>query len=507
MLARESLLLTGATGQLGQYLLGEFLAAGCRVGVLVRDAPGRRAVQRLDELLAGLEGRLGQRLPRPTLLIGDLGDGLSLAAAERSWLSCHCGAVVHAAADVSFRPGSDGELWRTNVEGTRCLHRICRRAGVAEWHHVSTAFVCGRRNGPIAEEDLDAGPGFHNPYEQSKFEAERFLRREGGPRLTVYRPTVIVGDSRTGHTSTYSGFYRFLELASRLAEKPSSAAAPRHLPLRLPARGDEPCELVPVDWVSRAIAGLVARPAWHGRTFQLAAQEPVPSGLIYRVAIEELGLSGAELVGADGVSDPSRLEEMFLEGLREYWSYLTGCPAFARANVAAALPELPAPTVDAPVLRRLIRFAVADNWGRGRRPPSAVEGAMSPCARYIERVFPAQARRSPLGRAAGLHLLVGIVVDGPGGGKWSCRWTGGELSYVRPGLEAMADVVYHTDPSTFAAVLRGRLTPQEAFFEQRVAITGDLEAALKLAVLFGQFLRENPSSLAGRTEAVDAAPF
>jgi predicted lipid carrier protein YhbT len=71
----------------------------------------------------------------------------------------------------------------------------------------------------------------------------------------------------------------------------------------------------------------------------------------------------------------------------------------------------------------------------------------------------------------------------------------------------MADVAYHTDPNTFAAVPRGRLTPQEAFFEQRVAITGDLEVALKLAVLFGQFLRENPPPLAGRTEAVDATPL
>ena len=83
----------------------------------------------------------------------------------------------------------------------------------------------------------------------------------------------------------------------------------------------------------------------------------------------------------------------------------------------------------------------------------------------------------------------------------------GELQYVRPGLEHQADVTYHTDTNTFAAVLRGRLTPQEAFFEQRVAITGDLETALKLAVLFAQFLRDNPSPVAGRTEAVDAAPL
>jgi thioester reductase-like protein len=504
MTARRGLLLTGATGLLGHYLLGDLLAAGRYVGVLVRDAPNRGAEERVDELLSVLEGRLGRRLPRPTVLAGDLGEDLALA--ERSWLSRHCGAVIHAAANVSFRPGPGGEPWRTNVEGTRRLHRLCLRAGIAEWHHISTAFVCGLRRGAIAEEDLDLSQAFHNPYEQSKFLAEQFLRRSAGLRLTVYRPVVIVGDSRTGYTNTYSGFYRFLELASRLAEKPPQSAAIRRLPLRLPACGDEACELVPVDWVSRAVTGLVSRPGWHGRTFHLAARSPVRSGLIHRVATEELGLSGVELAGAGGVTDPSRLEEMFLEGLREYWPYLSGCPTFARANVAAALPDFPAPTVDAPLFRRLIRFAVADGWGRGRRPARgaapAAEEPISPCVRYLERVFPAQARRSSLGRAAGLHLLVGIVIDGPGGGKWSCRWTGGELSYVRPELEDKADVIYHTDPNTFAAVLRGRLTPQEAFFAQRVAVTGDLETALKLAALFAQFLRENPSPVGGRTEAV-----
>ena len=58
-------------------------------------------------------------------------------------------------------------------------------------------------------------------------------------------------------------------------------------------------------------------------------------------------------------------------------------------------------------------------------------------------------------------------------------------------------MIYHTDTATFHAILDGSQTPQEAFFEQHLAITGDMETALKLAVLFGQFLDENPA--AGRT--------
>src|SRR5260370_878437 len=82
---------------------------------------------------------------------------------------------------------------------------------------VLPGVLCGRRSGLIAEADLDTDPSFDNPYEESKFQAEQLLRRTPGIRATIYRPSVIVGDSRTGYTSTFTGLYRFLELGVRLA--------------------------------------------------------------------------------------------------------------------------------------------------------------------------------------------------------------------------------------------------------------------------------------------------
>jgi predicted lipid carrier protein YhbT len=129
------------------------------------------------------------------------------------------------------------------------------------------------------------------------------------------------------------------------------------------------------------------------------------------------------------------------------------------------------------------------------------------CRHYIEKVFPRQARRSRLAREAGLDLTVGIDLQGPGGGQWSCKWEQGELTCVSCGLDEDAAVTYHTDPATLEAVVSGLLTPQEAFFEQRIAITGDLEAALKLAFLFRQFLAESPIAQAHRMEVMDFTPF
>jgi predicted lipid carrier protein YhbT len=155
----------------------------------------------------------------------------------------------------------------------------------------------------------------------------------------------------------------------------------------------------------------------------------------------------------------------------------------------------------------LIRFAVANNWGRRRGRPtniSAAPAVNSFCARYIEQVFPRQAQSSRLARTAKLNLVVSFDIAGPGGGQWSCRWTQGELAYVNRGLEEAAEVCYQTDTATFQSLLNGRQSPQQAFFDQRITVTGNLETALKLAHLFDQFLQENPVTSNNRMEAMDA---
>jgi thioester reductase-like protein len=491
MPSRDHVLLTGATGLLGRRLLRRLLASGRRVAVLVRDAPAAPAAERVRELLASWSDA---RAAPPTVLAGDLcAPGLGLSVTDRGWLACRCRSAVHAAADVSFRSRSDGGPWATNVDGTRRLLELCAAAGVSEFHHVSTAFVCGDRAGPVREDELDCGQRFHNDYERSKFEAERLVRASR-LRATVYRPSVIVGDSRTGRTSAYHGFYRFLELADRLASLvPAEAAdAPgkRLLPLRLPLTGDERRDLVPVDWVARAVARLVCRPCLHGRTYHLTAVAPASVRDIKETAEEALNLAGVRLVGPGPLADPSPLEEAFLGQLRDYEPYLDGDPVFDRRNTLAALPRLPPPRVDRALLRRLIRRAVADRWGRDRRRLPAPGPGLS-CAAYVERFFPEAARRSSLARLP-LHMAVGLDVCGPGGGRWTLRWTAGQLGPVRRGLEADAAVVYRLDRAAFEDVVRGRRSPQDAFLDRRIAVRGDVEKGLKLAVLFGWFVREFP---------------
>jgi thioester reductase-like protein len=483
-----AILLTGATGFLGRYLLRELLAASRPVAVLARDARGRPARERVEELVAFGSETLGRTLPQPVVLSGELGlPGLGLSAADRGWLGRHGGAVLHDAACVALRRSLDGEPWKTNVEGTQRLLELCQAAGLSEFHHVSTAFVCGERAGVVREDERDAGQGFHNEYERSKCEAERRVRSAGGVRATVYRPSVIVGDSVTGYTSSYHGFYRFLELADRLAEP--SAGGRRFLPLRLPFAGNEPRNLVPVEWVARAVARLVGAPRWHGPTYHLTSPDPVPARAVKEVAERVLGVDGVSWAGPGKPAGATALEETFLEHLEEYWPYLGGDPTFDRRNAKAALPDLPCPRLDGDVLARLIRFAADDRWGRANRG-KARDRARLDCADYVERFLPESAGRSVLAQVP-LDITLGFVVRGPGGGRWAVRLRPGGPAEVRRGTDGAA-VVYRTDALTFEGVVRGRQSPQEAFFARRIEVEGDLGKALELAALFGRFVRECP---------------
>src|ERR1019366_10671927 len=141
MPVRRVVLLTGATGFLGRYLLRDLLLSGQRVAVLVRDSRGGRAENRIKELLDFWGESLGRRLPCPVILQGDLSHaGLGLSHSDRNWLGRHCEAVLHAAANLSFRSTPDGEPWKTNINGTQALLRLVTDLNIPRWHHVSTAF-------------------------------------------------------------------------------------------------------------------------------------------------------------------------------------------------------------------------------------------------------------------------------------------------------------------------------------------------------------------------------
>ncbi len=184
-------LLTGVTGLVGRYLVRDLLQANVRLAVLVRPSRRQTARQRMETLLAEWEEELGHSLPRPVVLEGDISEpDLGLDPAALRWISEHCDSIIHNAASLQFVATSkESEPWRSNVQGVKHVLDVCQQAGIRQFHHVSTAYVCGLREGLILESELDVGQTLSNDYEQSKVEAEKLVR--SAPfidSLTVYRP-------------------------------------------------------------------------------------------------------------------------------------------------------------------------------------------------------------------------------------------------------------------------------------------------------------------------------
>jgi nucleoside-diphosphate-sugar epimerase len=378
----EHLLLTGATGLVGQYLLRDLLLEGTPLAVLIRAQGENSAGERLEQVIAHWEKELYRKLPRPMCLEGDITlPDLGLSREARRWAAKHCTAVLHNAASLTFF-GKDKtqDPWLSNLTGTANILNFCRETGVRQLHYMSTAYVCGQRPGTILESDLEHEHGFRNDYEHCKFEAEKLVR--SAPfldSLTVYRPATIVGDSQTGYTATYHGLYSYFQFAWMLRQYANLQEDGRwHVSLRLNVTGNESRNLIPVDWVSALTAYLVLNSQHHGRTYHLTPLEPVTARQIEEAMSSHFGYYGPTFVGPDGITGPlNEVEQKFYDYVERYAPYWSKEPLFDCTNTRTAAPHLPCPPIDGSCLRRLMEFAIQDRWGK-RRPQRQRSRAPSP---------------------------------------------------------------------------------------------------------------------------------
>lgn len=374
---RNSYFLTGATGALGREVLARLLAEDPRAEftLLVRGVPGGEggdpaagAAARLEELVGYLEAYfVGLPVARLCALPGDVErPRLGLSGDDHSRLAQRITHIVHCAAGTKFNLPLAAAR-RTNVGGTREVLAFARHcARLVGLSHVSTAYVAGDREGRIHEDELDRGQGFNNSYERSKFEAEVLVRSYlGSLPITVFRPSIIVGDSRDGHLADFATVYRPLRAIAL-----GRAGA-------LPGDPDTLLDLVPVDYVAEGIVRATCHPARRGATYHLTAGRDRAITVRRLIAAATAHLQpGAH--GAPRPDAPAELPATVLS-LRPFAGYLSRGKEFddsrLRADLGAGLPSCPHPDAYLPALFEYYRTT---NWG-ARRPwsdaPLLQEGA------------------------------------------------------------------------------------------------------------------------------------
>jgi nucleoside-diphosphate-sugar epimerase len=406
--------------------MARLLDHGRQVAVLVRPDGRHSGRERIEAILRCEEETLGRLLPRPVVLEGDLtASTCGLTERDVAWLGRSCSAVLHNAASLEF-VGSDraGEPWRTNVTGTRMLLDLARQAGIDEFHHVSTAYVCGLTPGPIPESASTGHHGFRNDYEASKHEAEWLVRSASFLREpTFYRPAVIVGDSRTGATTTYHGMMAMLKLMTVIVRSlPADENGFTRVPLRLAMTGDEKRNMVPVDWVAEVLVRLVGLPAARGRTIHLSPAHPITTREIIDATSSYLNSGGVELCGPNRPEQLNDVECFAYGGKGLYEAYEQTDPVFDTGNLHQLVPELPCPVIDEAMIHRFLAHGDADHWGKRRGRSQPVDTWIGDMLATLEGdELKAVATRLMERRPEGPEAALGLHLVGPGGGSWTIR--------------------------------------------------------------------------------------
>ena len=328
-----AVLLTGATGFVGKEILDRFLDRGRRVYALVRAEDNDAAARRLEPH-ANLTPVAGD-IEQPDLGLASPPEDVST--------------IVHCAASVSFDLSLE-ESRRVNVDGTRNVLDLAKRCERLErLSYISTAYVAGEPRGLFQEDELDVGQRFRNPYERSKFEAERMLREHAdGLPLQVLRPSIVVGDSRTGRTSSFNVLYG-----------PLKALASGAIPA-IPGRRGSPVDVVPVDYVADQAVDL----AEHGSdgTYHLVAgRNATTVGRLLDLASARLGRR------PPAVLPPTAYRRLLHPWLRRKYSGLRRMEVyFPYFSMRVRFDDRrlgPAPPVE-DYFHRLVGFAERARWGR-----------------------------------------------------------------------------------------------------------------------------------------------
>jgi thioester reductase-like protein len=271
----EVVLVTGFPRLVARLVVDELLRRDgeVRVRLLVRTKFLADA-EAFARSLAGAE--------RVALLEGDAASiDLGLSGLEFRAVASEVDYIQHHA-QVSFEGADDRSAEALNIQGAREVLELARAAThLKRLVHHSSATVAGDRTGTVREEDLDEGQQFRSAIEQTKFKAERLMRRAMGTvPISVIRPSLTVGHSVTGEIDRLDGLYLLILLI---------LTSPMELTLPLPGRGETPLNVVPVDYVARASVALMYEPGAAGRTFHLVDPAPLSARRVYELIARAAG--------------------------------------------------------------------------------------------------------------------------------------------------------------------------------------------------------------------------
>lgn len=254
-----SYFVTGATGFIGRHLVSNLLKRKGTVYVLVRKSSQAK--------LRDIGERMGWDMARVQPVVGDLAKPrLGVSPAQLKALSGKVKHFFHLAAIYDLAASAEAQIG-PNVDGTRHAIECAEAIGAKTFHHTSSIAVAGLYSGVFREDMFAEAEKLDHPYFRTKHEAEKVVREHCSIPFRIYRPSMVIGHSKTGEIDKIDGPYYFFTLIKKLRSL---------LPPWMPTIGIEGgrMNMVPVDYVADAMDCIAHKPGLDGGCFHLT--DPAP---------------------------------------------------------------------------------------------------------------------------------------------------------------------------------------------------------------------------------------
>jgi nucleoside-diphosphate-sugar epimerase len=371
-----NILITGAPGFVGRFIATHYLEAGHQIFAIARSAHGVTAEQRVVRAIEFVLGRELPSLANLHILEGDITqNNCGLSRANRDLLKeMEIDVIWHIASSSAFSEDKRTETFMTNVQGTSNVLSLCSFIKPKQLIFTSTTWACGKMNGTFGEDELPKAPEFNNAYEESKYICERMIadwsQDHAETIVQIMRPCIIVGDSRTGKTCCFTGYYYYMRvwvLLLSFLERMKSVMPKRDtenkipLPIKVPGVSTAPLNIIPIDIAIDQMTKLADR-AIPG-TYNIAPEMPQTYGFWLEHGTRHIGFAGVTAAdGKDGrVNDFMRLVlNRIVSGMSDYIPYISNPLDFSNSNTRMVLGAdyVPCPEIDQSMIEMLLDYAI-----------------------------------------------------------------------------------------------------------------------------------------------------
>lgn len=314
----KTIFITGATGFAGSHTAIELLRQGHKLSLLSRDNKDETAEQRIEKAIkqvASGQEEYEKYKSSIKVITGDTGkENLGLTNDEIMKLG-NFDEVLHLAADLSFAEKDRERIMQTNVNGTLNILNFVEKTGSKRINFVSTAYVCGKKEGNIEESLIpeDQRPKFNNPYEESKYRAEQIVQswsKKTNIPATIIRPSIIV---KKGETSSRFGYYAFASAFAFLRQEIILAEKEIEFPCNLSSS----INIISIQDATKSILKIINKESEEDiKIFHLTNPHPPSTQELFENSFEILGLSNKiKMINSEEYIDSEYYSSELKQGL------------------------------------------------------------------------------------------------------------------------------------------------------------------------------------------------